>query len=212
MNTQDRNTKNCNHRRRIRLWILLACVVIAGLVYFYNFWSAALRIQGTSQAISVLLRRNIPELRQDDIYLQPEGARATGCDLYALEYCATLRVRERILDHPEYLARMRLILEHPCDYAISPHESPARQEVLLRDAPQDERPDWQRSYLHKGEPAWRKFSCDRPAQNRVRLSEAGPRKIVLNVYRPPSGQPQSEIGSISPADKQILQFILYISN
>ncbi|SRR5581483_1825095 len=111
-------------------------------------------------------------------YQSNGGTAATGCNLYGLENdCAALRVREQILDHPQYLQRMREILERPCKHAISPHEPPSRREEILRG---EQNLGWMKTYLQRGEPAWNLFGCERQAEN----DSSGPRKVVLNVFRP----------------------------
>jgi hypothetical protein len=198
----------CKRYRKEGWRILIVGFIIVGLVYFYKLWGAGLGMQGASQATYVLLTRNIPELRQTNIHLQ-HGARGAGCDLQALEYCAVLHASEDILDHPDYLVHARQILDHPCDYAISPHEPTARREELMRSAPDKW---WLQQYLRDGEPAWRTFGCDRSAQEHALSPQAGPQKFVLNVYRIPPELRQSEIGDLALAGKQVLQFTLYLGN
>jgi hypothetical protein len=209
MNAQASDTKNRNHRQRIWLWILLASLSIFGVRYlslFFHAYGNAAR--GTSQAVSELLTRNIPELRQKYIHFQ-FGSRTTGCNLYTLEHCAILHISEEFLDHPEYLMRMRQVLEHPCEYAISPNEPLARREALVLSAPQDE---WLKIYLLNGEPAWHRFGCDRHAQANAPLSWVGPTKIVFNVYRIPMELRKTEIGDLAQAGKLVVQFILYLGD
>ena len=202
-------TKILNHSRRPRLWALLVVILVIVMVYLNLFIHAyGKAAEGTSQAVSELLTRNIPELRQEYIHIQ-FGSRTTGCNLYALEHCAILHISEEFLDHPEYLTRMRQILEHPCEYAISPNESAASRETLIRSAPQDE---WLKIYFLNGEPAWHRFGCDRHAKENLPLSWVGPTKVVLNVYRIPLELRKTEIGDLAQAGKLIAQFILYLGN
>jgi len=194
-------SKKLGRYRRAGLRALPIIGVILLAIYFFQVFTLWGKVtESTSQAVAVLLTINIPELRQNKFNLH-FGSQTEGCNVFALEHCAVLQIKDEILNYPKYLERMRQILEHVCDYAISPNEPAARQEDLLRNTPND---PWLKRHLQHGEPAWHKFACDQ------RGSHSGPSKIVLNVYRLDPEKRNVEVGSLAHEGKQVLQLTLYV--
>ncbi len=189
----------------IVLRVALAGFLLACVLYGFAVFSVAVKTaEGLSHAASELLRINIPGLNQKSLNLQ--FGRTTGCNIALLERCAVLAVKEEILVHPEYLARMRQILERPCDFAIHPGMSVARQEELLRTAPNKA---VLKTYFERGEPAWNKFGCDRTAKTRKDDDRELPGKFVLNIYRVRSQLSQVEVGDLARDGDLVLQLSLY---